>query len=198
MNPNKIFASVVLILMVTACASPIKIVEVPKEIKLRVVMPGPQLIVDEPPTKGCQGVSDVRKKGCIVAAKGEQVSVDFRLLQPGYHIAKFEVCPGTDKRSDTSVHCNLPGLKRSEFILNFAGKTAIPDQHGIVDFRAIAPGADVEEFNLLDKNTIKANYFYRIQACTDPDDPAVPGYPGETGCFWTDPPIQNTGVGTIP
>ena len=186
--------------LVSACAAPLEIIEQKKEIKLR-VQPGPELVVDEPPTPGCNNPKAELRKGCIIAEAGDQVVADYRLLQQGqYHLSKFEVCPGADKRSNTNVSCSLPFLKRTEFILLFAGQTAIPDDKGIVDFVALAPNTEVHEFTLVVKNTIAADYFYRIQAC--PDTEMMPNTQNsserdDSGCFWTDPPIISKGVGTI-
>jgi hypothetical protein len=187
-------------LLVTACAAPLEIIEQKKEIKLR-VQPGPELVVDEPPTPGCNNPNAEFRKGCIIAEAGEQVVVDYRLLQHGqYRLSKFEVCPGADKRSNTNLPCTLPFLKRTEFILQFAGETAIPDGEGTVDFLKLAEGTEVHDFTLVVKNTITADYFYRIQACPDDDSMGKAQSAAARdmdGCFWTDPPIISKGVGTF-
>jgi hypothetical protein len=200
MKQERLWIVTGLCLVLTACAAPLEIVEVKKEVKLK-VQPGPELVIDEPPTSNCDRGNSEQRKGCIVANTGDQVVVDFRLLQHGqYRLSRFEVCPDADKRSDTNQPCSLSILKRTEFVLFFADTVAIPDEEGIVNFLGLAPDDEVHEFTLVDKNTIEAEYFYRIQACPDDDAPGRSQSMtsrDESGCFWTDPPIINKGVGTF-
>ncbi len=179
-------------LALAGCESPQKKKLVVKDqpIKLR-VMPGPKLEVNEPPTKGCVAASTELKRGCIVANIGDEIDAEFSLQQFNrYHIGAFKVCRGTGKPTE-GAECELQGKEPTEFILEFAGMSAIPGTDGLVNFKKLAPGADLAGFKLTNRNRLKQDYFYSVQACPDPDTDS------KDGCFWTDPPIQNKGIGQI-
>ena len=214
MNRNRLWVTPILSVALFGCAQTQEPVESEPDsagrlsiqterINLRVKPNGPQgpeLVVDELPTPGCKGsMNSERKKGCIVAKQESLVVADFDLKQKAqYHISIFEVCPGNEKRMDTSVNCDLPAPKQGQFILWFGNNSASPDEHGIVNFKKLAPGSDTGEFALINLNTLKADYFYRIQVCPDPDNSMTQRTLDESGCLWVDPPIQNSGLGSFP
>lgn len=161
-----------------------------KEVKLKIRGNPKRLDIDEPPTKKCTGVSEERQRGCIIAELNQLTERDFRLLQAGqFHLTQFEVCPGQNKRADTSQPCSLDDTGRKEFIISHDLGVAMPDANGLVDLTQFS--ADVEEFTLINKNSVRGDYFYRIQACPDGETSTHPD------CIWTDPPVRNKGRGRL-
>ena len=160
----------------------------PFAVKLEVAEVGGQMVLQNKNQKsaGCDRFPDQDRyrKGCIVAEPNEVVDVRFKLSgSGGWYFATFQICSASklQKPADFST-CALSNAQRSDWLVLTKNAAALPDSQGIVDIAAIDAG--LRQFTLVDVNTIEADYFYRVQVCTD--NPVLE-------CLWTDPGGQNKG-----
>jgi len=180
------------LVVLAACAAPeqkgVSIRDVP--VKLKPNKGQNELVVDEKPNRNCKGFSEKLQRGCVVVEANESVEVNFTLQQTNkYHLTRFEICPGKEKRDDMDAPCQLSLRERTEFALTDGKKALLPDENGQVRLTEIDP--DLHAVTLVDKNTIQRDYFYRVQACEDGVEES------EETCLWSDPPIINKGIKTF-
>jgi hypothetical protein len=142
-------------------------------------------------SRGCGKFPDEDKyrKGCIVAQRGEMVKVEFMLSgTPGWYFTAFQVCSvggeNPQKPADYA-DCRLTVEQRADLLVLTSSGIAVPNENGRVDIPSSGPG--LQQFELRDLNWLKGVYFYGVQACT--------GTGGGQRCLWTDPGLENNGLG---
>jgi len=119
-----------------------------------------------------------RPEGCIQVPKGDTARITFALPQvQGWHLTKVTIC-----EQGTTAPCRLSPAQMAdfEFTRNGTGSSQSPDRNGVVDLTAL--GADLDQFVLIDNNTVAQDYEYVIEACNT------------SGCTTADPPLENGGT----
>lgn len=154
-------------------------------VELKVEGNPPQLVFATGNDPECKG------KGCLVSREKQLVIARFRLSDsPGWAFSRFKLCKGTDK---SALDCELKVWSRLEFGVGTSINDDIisPDRNGLVDLRKVSDGSPVTLFRVANLNSLRADYFYRVQVCpvtesgTDYDSGA---------CIWDeDPPWKNRG-----
>lgn len=121
--------------------------------------------------------------GCIHIDAGDMGLIVFKLsAQPVWSLKEIEICKGS---TNENKDCNLNVWERMEFSAtdDSGSKILLPNANGVIHLKSLSE--DLVKFILLDQNTIKQEYYYRVQACNS-----------DTGdCLWADPPIENGGMG---
>ena len=131
-----------------------------------------------------------KPKGCFTISKKKAGSIKFEFTAPDetWQLTEFEICKGTDS---ADLDCDLGIWERLDFFVvqDDDDMTTFPvyptSNKGIIDLTNQGVGST--EFYLLDQNSIKGDYFYKITACNSDDEPV---------CIDTDPPISNKGRGS--
>ncbi len=124
--------------------------------------------------------------GCVRVAAGKIGVVTFKLLQSNHWtLTTMLICNGTNKPDECTL--TPEGIKDFTAVNDELELEAEPNSQGVIDLTLL--GSPLSEYQVIDRNETKANYFYRIQAC-----------PKDGGdCLWLDPPWENdgSGVGTF-
>lgn len=129
-------------------------------------------------------VSGCTKKGCFKIKKKNSGEIRFNFTAPddNWQLTEFKICKGTDK---TSLDCNLTLWERLDFFASnddLGTSLFVTDNSGSIDLESLPAGST--SFYLFDQNSIKQEYFYRIEACHPTNVP---------NCIYTDPLIDNKG-----
>lgn len=154
-------------------------------VALKVEGKPPQLVFVTGNDPECKG------RGCLVSRKQQLVLARFDLNDsPGWAFSQFKICKGSDKNA---LDCDLPVWTRLEFGVgtNIDADIMSPDRKGLVDLRKVSDGNPVKQFRVANLNSLRAEYFYRIQVC--PVTESGTDY-GSSACIWDeDPPWTNRG-----
>lgn len=129
---------------------------------------------------------DCKGRGCLVSKRKQLVLARFELTDsPGWAFSRFEICQGIDK---TARECDLSVWSRLEFGVgtDLDKEMISPDLSGLVELRKVSENKSVKEFRVANLNSLRANYFYRVQACPVTES----GTEYDSGaCIWDDDPL---------
>ena len=132
------------------------------------------------PASGKCKLSNQGKPGCIHVGVNETALIKFkRTGPPAWVFSSFKIC----KMTESGNVCDLNIWERMDFAVTNDTGTAIliPDQSGVVNLTPL--GASLDEFLLLDVNTIAQDYYYSVDVC----------HTGTGVCATADPPVENGG-----
>ncbi|KAA9129795.1 hypothetical protein F3N42_14170 [Marinihelvus fidelis] len=183
MRTTKIVTAISTMLVLSACmAQPAPNgaggVEV-QEVKLQVKGNPKELGILSGANNRCKNPNN--KVGCVRVGEGKTGLVTFRLLQSNqWTLSAMTICDGSSKPET----CKLSAAGMSDFTAARNNLEVSPDANGWIDLAQL--GSPLDEFQVVDLNRTKADYFYNIQAC--PTD-------GSEECLWLDPPWENDGTG---
>lgn len=119
------------------------------------------------------------KNGCVAFEAGQTGLMTFkRTGSPSWSFNTLQICKLLE---NGEKNCQLNVWERFEFAVtdDQNGSLLVPSETGHVDLTQLSTSLD--EFNLLDQNTVAQDYYYRVKLCS-----------GDT-CSWADPPIENKG-----
>jgi len=157
----------------------------------------PALVVTKQDFNHCTNHPEYQDKGCFRLEKDTSGLIKFRLkkddFDDGWTLRQFTICRDPNETDEApgkiETSCNGSSLsieERLEFFImdDKRGTTVLPTpESGVVDL-STGLGNNLQEFYVVDQNTIEQVYFYNIQACkTGSPDP----------CVYLDPPVENTG-----
>jgi hypothetical protein len=135
--------------------------------------------ITTPGSNKCK-VQNQGKNGCVAFGHGEAGLMTFkRTGSPSWSFATLEICK---LKTNGDKDCNLNIWERFEFAVSDSqgSKILIPDAKGRVELKPLSTSLD--EFILLDQNTVAQEYYYSVEVC-----------PISGECAWADPPIENKG-----
>ena len=135
--------------------------------------------ITTPGSSKCK-VQNQGKNGCVAFDHGETGLMTFkRTGPPSWSFTTLEICK---LKTNGDKDCKLNIWERFEFAVTDSqgSKILIPDINGRVDLKPLS--ASLDEFILLDQNTVAQEYYYSVEVC-----------PASGECAWADPPIENKG-----
>lgn len=153
-------------------------------VKFKVKTNPTRVVVTSPENRKC---SKPQKRGCIVVERLNQANITMRVRgSGGWSFDAIEICPGDAKRANTDLPCAMTPAQIAVFPILYKGASGNTfvgalNSEGVFEF---PDGLALRSFNLIDRNPAPEFFFYRVKLCN-----------GE-GCVWSDPPIENKGIGT--
>jgi hypothetical protein len=192
----KIFVAMVLILLLTACATKDYNFDVytlkqtgVKPVKVKLEIDGGELKPAKEANSKCTQVVEKFRKGCFIADVGEMVEVEFKLQQPGgmvkWRFTKLWICSGSEK-PDGGNPCSLDNDQRADWAVLANNDVAWPTKEGEIILTQFS--SELREFHLRDYNWLANDYFYQIRACPE-------NHTDEADCVDMDPGSVNKGRG---
>jgi hypothetical protein len=119
-------------------------------------------------------------EGCIHVPETDTATITFKLnASPGWHLTQIKIC-------QDGTPCTLTVPQTGDFCFSKVGQACDPGMNyypgndGIFELKKL--DSSLQKFELHDRNTVKQDYEYTIEACKDGD------------CTTQDPPLENGGL----